>query len=116
MLGITLCTARRAVAVAALPLAATAVFAGVASADAGRAAEPVPGIPLQKDTSTNPDALIPDPVLNGASLGGSVGSAVGSAVGLATGSVTGSAGSALGTLIGAIVGATNPSVVPQVLP
>ncbi|WP_216892938.1 hypothetical protein [Nocardia alni] len=103
-------------AVAALPLVAAAAFAGVASADTGRPATPVAGIPLEKDTATNPKARFPDPVLNGASLGGSVGSAVGSAVGLATGSVTGSAGSIIGTVIGAIVGATNPKVVPQVLP
>ncbi|MEV5646755.1 hypothetical protein AB0L57_00765 [Nocardia sp. NPDC052254] len=108
---------RRAVAMVALPLAATAVFAGVASADAGTAAQPVAGIPLQsQDTATNPDALIPDPVLNGSSAGASVGSAVGSAVGVVTGSATGSGGSLLGSLIGALVGLTNPGVVPQVLP
>ncbi|WP_024805836.1 hypothetical protein [Nocardia sp. BMG51109] len=107
----------RVVAVGALPLAAAAVFAGGASADAGRAAEPVAGIPLEsEDAATNPHALIPDPVLNGASAGASIGSAVGSAVGLATGSATSSAGSALGAAIGALVGATNPGVVPQVLP
>ncbi len=116
MLGNTLCAARRAAAVAALPLAASAVFAGSAGADTGRTAAPVAGIPLTRDTATNPGALVPDPVLNGASLGGSVGSAIGSAVGLATGSVTGSAGSAIGSVIGAIVGVTNPGVVPQVLP
>ncbi|WP_157121115.1 hypothetical protein [Nocardia miyunensis] len=117
MLRNTLFTVRRAVAVVALPVAATAVFAGIASADTGPVAAPVAGIPLQsEDTATNPNAAIPDPVLNGASLGGSVGSAIGSAVGLATGSVTGSAGSALGTVIGALVGATNPGIVPQVLP
>ena len=112
----TLFTPRRVVAVVALPLVAAAAFAGIASADTGQTATPVAGIPLQKDTATNPKAMFPDPVLNGASLGGSVGSAVGSAVGLATGSVTGSAGSLIGTVIGAIVGATNPGIVPQVLP
>ncbi|MBB5911203.1 uncharacterized protein (DUF697 family) [Nocardia transvalensis] len=120
----TLVTTRRVLVVAALPVVATAVFAGVAAADTGatgRAAEPVAGIPLESDdVATNPNALIPDPVLNGSSVGGSIGSAVGSAVGLATGSVTGSAattiGSLVGGVIGAIVGATNPEVVPQVLP
>ncbi|WP_460698646.1 hypothetical protein [Nocardia thraciensis] len=117
MLRDSLVTARRVVAVVGLPMVAVGVFAGVASADSGPVAEPVAGIPLQsEDVTTNPDALIPDPVLNGASAGASVGSAVGSAVGLATGSVTGSAGSAIGALIGAVVGATNPNVVPQVLP
>lgn len=117
MLRITLGDVGRGAAIAALPLAAAAVFAGAASADTGQAAQPVAGIPLQsQDTATNPDAAIPDPVLNGASLGGSVGSAVGSAAGLATGSVTGSAGSAIGTVIGALVGVIDPSVVPQVLP
>ncbi|WP_153415380.1 hypothetical protein [Nocardia macrotermitis] len=108
---------RRVMVVGALPLVATAVFAGVASADTGAVGTPVAGIPLQpENTATNPGALVPNPVLNGASLGGSVGSAIGSAVGLATGSVTGSAGSAIGTVIGALVGATNPGIVPQVLP
>lgn len=117
MLRNTLLVAARVVTVAVLPLAVTAVFAGSACADTGRAAEPVAGIPLQsEDAATNPGALIPNPVLNGASAGASVGSAVGSAVGLATGSVTGSAGSLLGAVIGALVGATNPNVVPQVLP
>ncbi len=104
-------------AVAVLALTATAVFAGAASADAGRTADPVAGIPLQsQDTATNPGALIPDPVLNGSSAGASVGSAVGSAVGVATGSATGSGGSLLGAIIGALIGATNPGVIPQVLP
>ncbi|AHH18345.1 hypothetical protein NONO_c35580 [Nocardia nova SH22a] len=108
---------RRAFAVMVVPLVATAVFAGAASADNGPAAEPVAGIPLQsEDTATNPGALIPDPVLNGSSAGASVGSAVGSAVGIATGSATGSGGSLLGAVIGALVGLTNPGVIPQVLP
>ncbi|RDI54675.1 hypothetical protein DFR68_102805 [Nocardia mexicana] len=116
MLRDSLVRSRRLVVVVGLPMVAAAVFAGVASAESGQA-EPVAGIPLQsEDVTTNPDALIPDPVLNGASAGASVGSAIGSAVGLATGSVTSSAGSALGALIGAVVGATNPNVVPQVLP
>ncbi|MBF6169891.1 glycine zipper domain-containing protein [Nocardia blacklockiae] len=107
----------RVLAVVGMPLVAAAVFAGGAAAEPGRSAAPVAGIPLQsEDVATNPDAMIPDPVLNGASAGGSIGSAVGSAVGLATGSVTGSAGSLIGTIIGAVVGATNPGVVPQVLP
>ncbi|MFQ6394274.1 hypothetical protein ACLMAJ_12530 [Nocardia sp. KC 131] len=117
MLRNTLVNARRVVPFVALPLAAAAVFAGGASADTGRTAELIAGIPLQsEEVATNPNALIPDPVLNGASAGASLGSAVGSAVGLATGSVTGSGGSILGAVIGAIVGATNPNAVPQALP
>ncbi|WP_280276362.1 glycine zipper domain-containing protein [Nocardia wallacei] len=117
MLRYTLVKASCVVSVVAAPLVAAAVFAGGAAADTGRTAGPIAGIPLQsEDVATNPDAMIPDPVLNGASAGGSIGSAVGSAVGLATGSVTGSAGSLIGTVIGALVGATNPGVVPQVLP
>lgn len=121
MLRNTLSRTGRVAVVGALPLVAAAVFAGGASADTGQAAEPVAGIPLEsEDVATNPNAAVPDPVLNGASLGNSVGSAVGSGIGLATGSVTGSAtgsaASALGAAIGAVVGATNPDVVPQVLP
>lgn len=99
------------VAFSALPLAAAVVFAGPSSAEAAtQQATPVAGIPLQKseDIATNPDALVPDPVLNGSSAGGSVGSAVGSA--------TGSGDSILGSVIGALVGYFHPEVVPQVLP
>ncbi|WP_280266354.1 hypothetical protein [Nocardia wallacei] len=109
----TLVKAARLVTALTLPLVTTTMVAAAASADPVR---PI-GVPLQsEDVTTNPNALIPDPVLNGASAGASVGSAIGSAVGLATGSVTGSGGSLLGALIGAVVGATNPGVVPQVLP
>jgi hypothetical protein len=99
------------VASSALPLAAALVLAGPAAAEAApQHATPVAGIPLQKseDIATNPHALIPDPVLNGSSVGGSVGSAVGSA--------TGSAGSLIGAAIGALVGYLRPDVIPQVLP
>ncbi|WP_280400914.1 glycine zipper domain-containing protein [Nocardia carnea] len=95
----------------ALPLAAAVVVAGPSTADtAVPHAAPVAGIPLQKreEVATNPHALIPDPVLNGSSVGGSVGSAVGSA--------TGSGGSLLGSVIGALVGYFRPDVIPQVLP
>lgn len=99
------------VALGALPLAAAVVLAGPSTAEApAPRATPVAGIPLQKseDIATNPHALIPDPVLNGSSMGGSVGSAVGSA--------TGSGGSLLGSVIGALVGYFHPEVIPQVLP
>ncbi|MGW1738236.1 hypothetical protein ACWCPQ_05445 [Nocardia sp. NPDC001965] len=95
----------------ALPMVAAVVLAGPSAADAtvGHAV-PVAGIPLEKseDIATDPHALIPDPVLNGSSVGGSVGSAVGSA--------TGSGGSLLGSVIGALVGFFHPEVIPQVLP
>ncbi|MBF6350590.1 hypothetical protein IU448_16435 [Nocardia flavorosea] len=104
----------RAVVVSALPLIATTVVAGGASAGTGSMTEtratPVAGLPLEdpQDVTTNPNAQYPDPVLNGAALGAGIGSAVGSA--------TGSGGPILGGLIGALVGAMNPDVVPQVLP
>ncbi|GAB2720912.1 glycine zipper domain-containing protein [Nocardia mexicana] len=97
----------KAFTVTALPLAAVAVFAGGASAEAPQAT-PVAGIPLTEDITTNPNAQYPDPVLNGAAAGAAIGSAVGF--------FTGSGGPILGGLIGALVGATNPDVVPQVLP
>lgn len=104
----------RTVVVSALPLIATTVVAGGASAATGSTGEtratPVAGIPLEEpqDVTTNPGSQYPDPVLNGAALGAGIGSAVGSA--------TGSGGPILGGLIGALVGAVNPDVVPQVLP
>ncbi|WP_280265323.1 glycine zipper domain-containing protein [Nocardia wallacei] len=98
----------KAFTVIALPVAAVAVFAGGAAAEAPQAA-PVAGVPLQsEDITTNPNAQYPDPVLNGAAAGAAIGSAVGF--------FTGSGGPILGGLIGALVGATNPDVVPQVLP
>lgn len=102
----------RVLTCAVAPLVAALALAGPAAADTGPHATPVAGIPLQKseDVATNPHALIPDPVLNGSSLGGSVGSAVGSATG------TGSAASLLGSAIGALVGHLRPDVIPQVLP
>lgn len=105
---------------AAVPIVATAALCGPADAT------PATGIPLQpphQEITTNPHAVIPDPVLNGSAMGNSLGSAAGSAAGALTGSATGSAGSAtgsagslLGSLIGALIGALNPGAVPQVLP
>lgn len=113
MIGNSLSKAIGVTACSALPLAAAVVLAGPSSAEeATQQATPVAGIPLQKseDVATNPQALVPDPVLNGSSAGGSLGSAVGSATG------TGSAGSLLGSAIGALVGYFHPDVVPQTLP
>ncbi|AHH15705.1 hypothetical protein NONO_c08980 [Nocardia nova SH22a] len=100
----------KALIVTALPLTATVVAAGGASAATAPHIAPVSGgIALQpEDVTTNPQAQYPDPVLNGAALGAGIGSAVGSA--------TGSGGPILGGLIGALVGAVNPDTVPQVLP
>ncbi|MGI5217808.1 glycine zipper domain-containing protein [Nocardia sp. CA-290969] len=101
----------RVMTFSAAPLVAALVLAGPSTADATTPhAIPVAGIPLQKseDVATNPHALIPDPILNGSSVGGSIGSAVGSA--------TGSAGSLIGGAIGALVGYLHPEVIPQVLP
>ncbi|MEU4839727.1 glycine zipper domain-containing protein [Nocardia testacea] len=110
MMGNSLVRATGMVAFGALPMAATIVLAGPAAAALDRAT-PVAGIPLQKseDIATDPQALIPDPVLNGSSAGGSVGSAVGSATGSG-------AGSLIGSVIGALVGYFRPDVIPQVLP
>ncbi len=102
----------RTVVVSALPLIATTVVAGGASAAAGSTAEtratPVAGIPLEEpqDVTTNPGAQYPDPVLNGAALGAGIGSAVGSA--------TGSGGPVLGGLLGVLVGAVIAVVVHQI--
>lgn len=112
MMGNSLVRATGMVAFGALPMAAAIVLAGPAAADAALdRATPVAGIPLQKsdDIATDPQALIPDPVLNGSSAGGSVGSAVGSATGSG-------AGSLIGSVIGALVGYFRPDVIPQVLP
>ena len=100
-------------AVAAAPLAAMAVFAGGASADASLPAAPAVAqpvanrIPLEPVT-TNPHAKYPDPVLNGA--------AAGAAIGSATGSFVDPLPTLLGAAIGAGVATVQPSVIPQVLP
>ena len=102
-----------AVMCGALPVVTAVALAAPAAADpATGQATPVAGIPVQQNenTATNPEALIPDPVLNGSSAGQSLGSAVGSATG------TGSAASVLGSAIGALVGYLHPEVVPQTLP
>ncbi len=117
----TLVKATNMVAFSALPLAAAVVFAGPSSAEtAPQQATPVAGIPLEKshDITTKPNSVVPDPVLNGSSVGGSIGSGLGSATGCATGlgSAAGSAGSALGGLIGALVGYFDPEAIPQALP
>lgn len=96
-------------AVAAAPLAAMAVFAGSASADASLpVAHPVSHtIPLEP-VATNPHAKYPDPVLNGA--------AAGAAIGSATGSFIDPLPTLLGAAIGAGVATVQPNVIPQVLP
>ncbi len=109
----TLVKVSRVLAVSALPLTATVIFAGSSAADAGPAAAaqaaPVAGIPLEsEDITTNPGSQYPDPVLNGAAAGAAIGSAVGF--------WTGSGGPILGGLVGALVGHFNPDAVPQVLP
>ncbi|MBU3061396.1 hypothetical protein KO481_07650 [Nocardia sp. NEAU-G5] len=98
-----------ALAVIAAPLAAMAVFAGGASADANvPVAHPVANtIPLEP-VATNPHAKYPDPTLNGA--------AAGAAIGSATGSFVDPLPTLLGAAIGAGIGAVDPQVVPQVLP
>ncbi|MFF3567469.1 hypothetical protein [Nocardia jiangxiensis] len=103
----------RVLVVGALPVAAMAVFAGGASADASVPTAPAvtqsiaAGVPLEPVT-TNPHAQYPDPVLNGA--------AGGAAIGSATGSFIDPLPTLLGAAIGAGVGVARPDLVPQILP
>ncbi|MEU1210429.1 hypothetical protein [Nocardia sp. NPDC005825] len=117
-------TAKLATVTVSLAAAAT-LFAGVASADAPdstptQAAPVSEGIQLDPVT-TNPNAMFPDPALNGAAAGALTGSAGGAALGSVVGSIPGAiGGSALGALIGggigALVGLLDPNAIPQVLP
>ncbi|MEU1429045.1 hypothetical protein ABZ412_18410 [Nocardia sp. NPDC005746] len=117
-------TAKLATITMSLAAAAT-LFAGAANAEAPDSAPiqvtPVSeGIPLDP-VATNPNAMFPDPALNGAAAGALTGSAGGAALGSVVGSIPGAlGGSALGALIGggigALVGLLDPNAIPQVLP